>query len=197
MHLDPRQSVEGTEGLIEQQQLGLADEGPGDGRTLGLTTRQGLGPRVGMSGEADLFKGGQRSRPILGRQAEQDIVEHAGPGKEPRVLEHHGPSLRDEHLALDAVIEARQCAQHGALARSAGAQQSHELAGGDEQVDPGEDGAVAEAPAKTAGDDGGSDGGRLQRGAHGALDAHRPGCQRRSLASMARTATSVSSPRMA
>ena len=52
VHPHPGQGVEGAERLVEQQQLGLADQRPGQRRPLGLAARQGLGPVVLVAGQA-------------------------------------------------------------------------------------------------------------------------------------------------
>ena len=54
VHADPGQGVEGAERLVEQQQLRLADQRPGQRRALRLAAGQRLGPVVLVAGEADL-----------------------------------------------------------------------------------------------------------------------------------------------
>ena len=44
VHADAGQGVEGAEGLVQQQQLRLAHQRPGQGHPLGLAPREGLGP---------------------------------------------------------------------------------------------------------------------------------------------------------
>ena len=57
VHLDPGQRVEGAERLVEQQQVGLADQGAGQRDPLGLTAGQRQRPGVVLLGEADLARG--------------------------------------------------------------------------------------------------------------------------------------------
>ncbi len=47
LHAQAGQRVEGGEGLVEEQELGFANEGPGQGHALGLATRQRAGPGIG------------------------------------------------------------------------------------------------------------------------------------------------------
>ena len=58
VHADAGQGVEGAERLVEQQQLRLAHEGPGQGDALGLAARQRARPRPGLVGQPDLLEGG-------------------------------------------------------------------------------------------------------------------------------------------
>ena len=72
LHLEAGQGVEGGEGLVEQEELRLAHEGPGQGHPLGLAAREGAGPGVGLVLEADLAervagRGAGRDRPGAGR----------------------------------------------------------------------------------------------------------------------------------
>ncbi len=56
VHLEPGQRVQRGEGLVEQQQFGLADQGAGERGTLGLTARQGEWPGIEPMGEPDLLQ---------------------------------------------------------------------------------------------------------------------------------------------
>ena len=49
LHAQAGQRVEGGEGLVEQQQLRLADQRPRQGHPLGLATRERAGPGVGVA----------------------------------------------------------------------------------------------------------------------------------------------------
>ena len=138
VHPDPGQRVEGAERLVGEQELGVADERAGQRRALLLTAGELVGPGLLAAGEADL---GERLHAALGgvgrTQAEGDVVEDALPRQQPGVLEDDRHLLRDLDAAGagDAAVEAGERAQQGALARAAAAEQGHELAGRDVEVE--------------------------------------------------------------
>ncbi len=174
VHLEPGEGVERPEGLVEQEEGRVADQGPGQGDALGLAPREGLGPHVLVAGEADLGE-----RPPAGLAgltavlAQDDVVEHRAPWQEAGVLEHDGPSLRHPDLALGAPVEPGEDAQERRLARPTAAEQGHELVGRQLEVDGAQDLAVTEAALESYRDD---------------------GCHRRNLLSRKRTSPSDSNP---
>ena len=88
VHGDPGQRVERAERLVQQEQAGLADQGPGQRRPLGLATGQRQRPGAGPFGQADLLQrpAGRRAR-RPGRAARGHVGQHPAPGQQPRLLE--------------------------------------------------------------------------------------------------------------
>ena len=62
VHLDAGQGVEGAERLVEQQQVGVADQGPGQRDALGLAAGERQRPGVVLVGEPDLVE--RRAGPL-------------------------------------------------------------------------------------------------------------------------------------
>ena len=100
--------------------------------------------------EADI---GERRPPALGRipiaQAEDDVLEHALPGQQPRILEQHRPVSGHLDRPVPSTSSSRPAmrAQQRALAGAAPADQRHELARRDVERDIVQHGAAGEAPA--------------------------------------------------
>jgi hypothetical protein len=91
LHLHPRKRVEGAEGLVEEEKLGLSDKCPGHRSALGLATGEGEGPSLGAMSKTHLGERGERTGlRVRHAQAESDIVPNAPPGKKPRLLENDG-----------------------------------------------------------------------------------------------------------
>ncbi len=65
LHAEAGQGVEGGERLVEEQELGLAHQRPGQRDPLGLSAREGAGPGVGMVLQAHLA---QRADGALARR---------------------------------------------------------------------------------------------------------------------------------
>ena len=70
------------------------------------------------------------------RRPTRDVVEHAAPRQQARILEHDGGRAAGAQLALDLAVQAGERAQQRRLARARAAEQRDELAGRDVQVDP-------------------------------------------------------------
>ncbi len=178
VHLDPGEGVEGAEGLVEQQQLRIADEGSGEGNPLGLAAREGDGPGPVVVGEADLVEGGAALfGGVIGAQAKDHVVEHPAPREQPRFLEHDRPATGYEERALDLGVKAGEAAKEGALPRAAATEEGHELAGPDVELEPVEHDTAAEDAGDVAGD-------------HGAHEPLNPRRQPRKRASRPRTSRS-------
>ena len=118
--------------------------------------------------------------------AEDDVLPHARPRQQPRVLEAEGDAALDVDGAGVAGVEPADRAQQRALAAAALADDHEQLAGRDVEVDVAEHDAVAEAALDAAHGDGG-DGGD---GAH-ATNSLRHGSVRHSIS---RTTPSISRP---
>ncbi len=92
VHPQPRERVERAEGLVEQQQPRLADEGPSQRHALGLAAGQRSRPGVGACGDPDLLERADRvgldrlrAEARSGRCARRaSTAAGGGPGTRPR-----------------------------------------------------------------------------------------------------------------
>jgi hypothetical protein len=160
VHASPGERVERAERLVEQHQLRLADQCPGECHALCLTAGQGHRPRPGMGCQAHLAECGQAlpaQAPAFVRaadlQTERDVRQHPLPRQQPRLLEDHRAALRDQHLAAVVRVEPAEDAQQRALAGAAAAEERDELARGDRDVESAQDLPVAEGTGHAAGED--------------------------------------------
>ncbi|KAG1430670.1 hypothetical protein G6F57_022999 [Rhizopus arrhizus] len=87
-------------GLVEQHQLGLDGQRPGNGHALLLAARQVGGPGVGLFGHAALrqqflgARAGAFQGPLLhGQQTFHHVADHRLVRKQLKVLEHHAGLL--------------------------------------------------------------------------------------------------------
>jgi hypothetical protein len=142
--------VQGRGRLVEQQQLGLHGQGPGDRHPLLLAARQLGRELAGLVLDPD--PGQQLAGPALGLlpglaadldRAQGDVVEHALVGEQVELLEDHadvraqpgqlaplrrqGPALQADGAAVDRLQPVDSPAQ-GRLARPRGADHDHHLA---------------------------------------------------------------------
>eukprot|EP01022_Parablepharisma_sp_SALTPOND_P005681 TRINITY_DN1232_c0_g1_i1.p3 TRINITY_DN1232_c0_g1~~TRINITY_DN1232_c0_g1_i1.p3 ORF type:complete len:583 (+),score=222.90 TRINITY_DN1232_c0_g1_i1:13557-15305(+) len=143
MHADAGQRIEGGKGFIQQQQARLAHQGTRQCHALCLATGEVTWPVIESTTQPDLFQRRLCERladPVI--EAQGDIAPERIPRDQARFLEHHGWLRR----AIDATavdgVQARQRAQQGGLAAAALAQQGHELATADAQVQPLDHGAL-------------------------------------------------------
>ncbi|MNN13011.1 hypothetical protein D3C81_1260270 [compost metagenome] len=156
LHLDPGQSVQRAERLIQQQQPWLMDQRPGQGYTLLLATGQRRRPFIGTIGQADRFQCLQRTWPPSARQAQANVVDDLLPGQQTRILEHQAGFLAGigqrrgtcQQLAGAGLVEPCQQAQQGALAAAAATDDGDELPRRDVQVDAFEDFTLAKRLAQ-------------------------------------------------
>ena len=161
LHVLAHLEVQGREGLVQQQDLGLVHERPGDGHALLLSAGQGVHVALLVVGHRDHLEdlahaavdlvGGH----LLQFQAEGDVVIDVQVREERIALEHRveGTLVRRDAGDVPAVQqdlpfvrrqEARDQAERGGLAAARGAQQGHELAFADVEVDVVEDLLVSE-----------------------------------------------------
>ncbi len=154
LHLEAGQRVECGEGLVEQEEPGFARQGPGQGHALGLAARQRAGPGVGTLLETDLAQrvdGRRAGRRRLGepvttvRQTRMDATRR-GPSR-------RRSGLRHQHLAGRRRLEARRM-RSSVVFPLRRAQQRHELAPGDGDVEAVEHPRGGEGPANPEGDGG-------------------------------------------
>ena len=90
VHPEPGEGVERPERLVGQQQLRLAHQRAGQGDPLLLAAGQLLGQARSRPGEPDLGERcAARARARRAIDSEHDVVEHACPWQQPRVLKHH------------------------------------------------------------------------------------------------------------
>ena len=109
VHPDAGEGVERAERLVEQQQVGLAHQGPGQRRPLGLATGQRLRPVVarGRRGRPRRARPGRGPR-LAAVQPERDVVEHPRPRQQPRILEDDRAARRDADVAAGARRRGRR-----------------------------------------------------------------------------------------
>src|SRR5882757_2294269 len=183
VHGQPGQRVQRTERLIQQQQVGLPDQRPGQRHPLCLAAGQGARPRIGPLVQIHL---GQRaaSHPsrVAGVQPQGDVAPYPPPGQQPGLLERHGYPAVDHGLALDVGVHPGQHAQQGGLARATAPEQRDELPAPDAQLE------AVQYPAGAELLDQPTDPGGI-----GARHAAR---HRRTHRSISRTMVSISSPTM-
>ncbi len=92
LHPQPGEGVEGGEGLVQEEQPRLADQRPSQGHPLGLTSRQGARPGVGVVGQSHI----------------DFVKKHGSPG----VAAPTGPARRTlEESASVRVGQASPCAR--------------------------------------------------------------------------------------
>lgn len=145
LRLDPGQGVQRAEGLVEQQQIGLAHQGPGQRSALSLPAGQRLGPRPGPLRQPDL-----RQRPLrhgafgLARQPEQDVAPDPLPRHQARGLEGDRASAGHQDGARDLPVEPREHPQQGRLAAAAAPEQRGELARPQREIEVVDDRAPVE-----------------------------------------------------
>ena len=145
LHVLAHLAVEGGEGLVEQQHLGLVHQGARDGHPLLLAAGQGVHVAVFVvrhshhlehlaHAAVDLVGGN-----LLQLEAEGDVVVHVQMGEEGVALEHGvqrplvGGHARyvlavQQDLAFVGLDEACYEAQRGGFAAARGAQQGDEFA---------------------------------------------------------------------
>jgi hypothetical protein len=178
VHGEPGQGVQGTERLVEQQQVRLANQRSGKGDTLCLAAGQRAWPGVGVVGELNLGQRllGERTVVTPPTQAEYDVAPHLAPGQQSWLLERDGHRAVHVGPPVHFGVETGEHPQQRGLPRAAAAEQCHELARPDPEVQPCQHFPVTEAFGEPADLDG---------------QAFR---HRRALLSMSRTSASVTSP---
>src|SRR6266481_8538443 len=149
--------IQGAEGLVEQQQSGLDGKRPGKGHALALAAGELAGQAPGelvelhqLQQPPDAF-GDLRLRGPLGArldpEAEGDVFEDAQMAEQGIMLKDQADApfagtaigrilAGDIQLARIGEFEPGDDAQQGCLAGARGAQQRHELARGDGEIDP-------------------------------------------------------------
>jgi hypothetical protein len=174
----PQLGVEGGEGLVHQQDLGLDGEGAGDGDPLAHAAREGVGPGVGELREAHALE--PRGHPLVGLaagdagdvEAEADVGRHRLPRVDAVVLEDHrrrvGDVGGDPHLAGARAQQPGDDPQEGGLPAARRADDRDELAVGHVEVDGAQrlDDAAPPTPAEGAADVAGAHLHRRGRGEH-------------------------------
>ncbi len=143
------QHVERRERLVEQQHVGIDDEGAGEADALPHAAGQLLG--IGRfepveADEIDRLEGAVAplaARHALRLEAELDIAEHGEPREQGEALEHHGDAVRRavhvlpaiEHLPAARLDEAGEDAQERRLARARLAEHRDDLAFLEAEID--------------------------------------------------------------
>jgi hypothetical protein len=159
--LQPRPGIQRGQRFIEQQQIRLYGESPGQRHPLRLASGELPGLRPGLLGQPDAAQPVGRLRPggravdAAAPRPERDIVQRAQVRKEQVVLEHHAdrPALGRDRCTVGRLVEytigqadvsgrewqeAGQGPQGRGLAGPVRAEERHDLAGGhaDRQVEP-------------------------------------------------------------
>ena len=187
---DPGERVERAERLVEQQQVGLADQRAGQRDALALAAGELARPRRVAAVEADLGerRRGRARRASGDAQAERDVVQDRAPRQQARVLEDDGRAGPVRTVAGPPAVEAgRAIAQQRRLAAAGAAEQGDELARRDVEVDVVAGRAWPPNAAARAAHDGRARAGE-RSGARGALmPAIPPSRQRSARVSSART----------
>jgi hypothetical protein len=140
----PQAGVEAGERLVEQHDLGIGGQGPGQRHALALATGQLVRVRAGALGQADQLEALLGS--ARGRTAEGHVAGDGQMGEQRTVLEDHAyaapvgllphAGAGDGAAAdLDGAgvghLETGDHTQHRGLARPAGTEQRHQVAVGD------------------------------------------------------------------
>ena len=163
LHAQTGQGVERGERLVEEEQLGLAHQGAGQGDPLRLAARERARPGVGLRGEPDLLerRGGSLPRGLGTWKTQDHVAPDPLGGHQAGLLEDDGAHLWHEHVTCPRRVEPGQNTQQRGLATSRRAEQSDELSLGHGDVEVGQDVAGAEGLGHTVDDGGqvGSDGG--------------------------------------
>src|SRR5438067_8677203 len=124
LHLAPRERVEGREGFVHEEDLGLDRHGACDRDPLLHASRKLVRERVRELGQADLLDGGEGL--LLGRpafelparaQREEDVLLHRLPGEELiELLEYHHPIgtglLDDLAVQPDLALDGNEVTAH-------------------------------------------------------------------------------------
>ena len=131
--------VERDEGLVQEEERGLDDEGAGKGGAAGHAEREARGEDLGSTLEPDLGQDAEDAGAGLGclGQDQGQVLGHRAPGEETRLLEdvgepRVGPAL---DAAGEAAVEAGDQVEERGLAAARGADDGHGLAGRDLQPD--------------------------------------------------------------
>ncbi len=136
------QHIQGAEGLVHQEDIGVDHHGAGEADAL--THAAGQFARIGafVTVQTDQIDGGQGAGADFhlgqaqGFQAQLHIFQHCQPGKEREALEDHGDALgwpfdARAHIGQAAALRLRQPGdqpQKGGFARAGAAQQADNLA---------------------------------------------------------------------
>ncbi len=133
LHLEPGQRIERCEGLVEEQQLRLANQRAGERCALRFAARERRRPSIGAVREIDFGERcfGARACRCCTVEADDDILPDLLRLDEPRFLEHHRAGLGHPGFAVIGRVEAGKDAQQRRLAAARGAEQRDELAGVD------------------------------------------------------------------
>ena len=142
----PRETVEGAEGLVEQQHLRLAGESASDSDALSHAARQLAGQRVGKVGEPHIPQkvddGGVLRSGREFEKREPNVLPRRQPRHEPRLLEHNaniatgsGHSLAPQRqAAVGRPLDPGDDPQQGSLAAARSADQDNSLVLADREI---------------------------------------------------------------
>ncbi|CCX38139.1 uncharacterized protein BN452_02034 [Clostridium sp. CAG:1013] len=140
LHLPPQLQVQGSQGLVQQQQFGPVDERPGDGHTLFLAAGKFSGHPLLKTGQLDQFQHlfhfffDLALGPLPDLQGVAHVLLHGHVGEQSVVLEHgvHVPPVGlhvghvlalQQHPALVRGLQPGDDPQGGGFAAARGPQQ--------------------------------------------------------------------------
>jgi hypothetical protein len=137
----PGDGVEGAEGLVHEQHVGVLAQRPGQGDALAHAAGQLVGPLLGEAVQVDGAQQLEGAGPALGLALAReplrqlDVPGDGQPGEERRLLEHD-PGLAAGRLrARGGLIEVGDQVEQGRLPAPGCADEAHELSGLDVEVD--------------------------------------------------------------
>ena len=158
-HLDAGLGVQGAGGLVGQDDVGVIDDGAGNGHPLHLAARHLAGPLEQLAAQAHLFQGLDGTVPALGpadaRQSQRQlhIPQHRLVGDQVIALEHEpdrvvpvripvpvlkglGGAPVDDEVAVGVLVQAADDVQQGGLAAARRAQDGHKFRAPELDADP-------------------------------------------------------------
>ena len=148
--LPPRLRIQARGRLVEEQQLGLADQRAGQRQPLALAAGELTDPGLGLLPELDQVDhlAGRRAAPIEAPEEtdglgdgellrELGLLERDPEQGAERAIVAAPPPTQDDHLAGVGGRQAFADLDRGGLARAVGAEQAEALAGADLEVETG------------------------------------------------------------
>ena len=136
--------VERAERLVHEEHVGILGEGAGHRYALAHAAGELVWALVGEPAEVHTLEQIERLRPAITArhtpqpQRQLDVARDGEPREQRRLLEHDGApqAVAENDLAGGRPVEPGDEVEQGRLPAARGADQTHELAGGDREVEP-------------------------------------------------------------